>query len=355
MTANLTSFFQQILDSSVPTRWLAALVAAAVVSSVLAFLLRMIARHLQIAADKTVSVWDNVTVELLRRLSFWALLVWSLYGFAYHLSILDKVKKPFQVILVVSVVIQVVTWGQYILLAWKQNILDQRIKENPSASPALGLIYRVSQVALVVIAVLMGLSNIGVDIGALLAGLGVGGIAVALAAQNILGDLLASLSIVLDKPFSVGDFVITGDVRGTIENIGIKTTRIRSLSGEQIVISNKDLLESRIQNYQRLQERRVVKQIGVIYGTPPAQLQQIPAWIRTIVEETSPGKVRFDRCHFANFGPSSLDFEFVFYVAEPDYALYMTLQEKILLEIVNKFAQEGLEFAFPSQTIYLAK
>ena len=348
-------FFQHIMDSPTQTKWIAAVVLAAIISAAISFTVHVVTRFLQVAADKTASVWDNFTVEILKRLSFWSLLVWFVYGFAYHLSLLDKVKKPFQVVLVASVVIQTVIWGQFVLLAWKQNILDKRVMENPSASPALGLIYRVSQVALVIIAILMGLSNIGVDIGALLAGLGVGGIAVALAAQNILGDLLASLSIVLDKPFSVGDFVITGEVKGTIENIGIKTTRIRSLSGEQIVISNKDLLESRIQNYQRLQERRIVKHIGVIYSTIPSKLEQIPGWIRTIVEQTSPGKMRFDRCHLANFAPSSLDFELVFYVAEPDYSLYMTLQEKILLQIINKFAQEGVELAFPTQTIHLAK
>jgi small-conductance mechanosensitive channel len=346
---------QDIQNGPTDSKWMAALLGALTVSTIISVVIKVISIRLEKMAETTTSTWDDTLVGFLRRLRFFSTFVWFFYGFSYHLQLLEKFAKSFQVALVASVVVQFVIWGQYGLLRWKQDVLDEQIKENPSASPALGLIYRLSQFGLIAIAVLMGLSNVGVDIGALLAGLGVGGIAVALAAQNILGDLLASLSIVLDKPFSVGDFIITGEVRGKIENIGIKTTRIRSLTGEQIIVSNKDLLQSRIQNFQRLVERRSVKQIGVVYSTKPSDIEKIPHWIRSIIETAAPEKVRFDRCHFINFGQSSLDFEFVFYVAEADYVAYMVLQEKILIDIMKKFAEEDIQFAFPTQTIFLGK
>ena len=164
---------------------------------------------------------------------------------------------------------QVAIWGFYVIKNWRQIYLDQRVKKDPSSSAALGLLFTAVQVTFLIVLVLIGLSNLGVDITALLAGLGVGGIAVALAAQNILGDLLASLSIVLDKPFVVGDFIVAGSEKGTVEHIGIKTTRLRSLSGEELIFSNKDLLESRVQNFKRMWVRRVVQSFVVVYSTPP--------------------------------------------------------------------------------------
>jgi len=151
----------------------------------------------------------------------------------------------------------------------------------------------------------------------------------------------------------IGDFIVAGDMRGTIENIGIKTTRLRSISGEQIVISNKDLLESRVQNFQRLTERRAMKQIGVVYSTDSSKLQQIPTWIREIIERQE--KVRFDRCHFVNFGASSLDFELVFYVAETQFTAFMSIQEQIMLAIFKKFSDEKVSFAFPTQSLFVEK
>jgi small-conductance mechanosensitive channel len=185
----------------------------------------------------------------------------------------------------------------------------------------------------------------------LVAGLGVGGIAVALAVQNILGDLLASLSIVLDKPFNIGDFLIIDDYLGSVENIGLKTTRMRSLSGEELVFSNGDLLKSRIKNYGRMFERRVVFTLGVTYETPHEQLQRIPDIIRAAVETQSP--VRVDRSHFRSYENFSLAFETVYYVLSSDYNIYMDIQQAIDLQIPAHFEEEGIEFAYPTQTLYL--
>jgi small-conductance mechanosensitive channel len=183
------------------------------------------------------------------------------------------------------------------------------------------------------------------------AGLGIGGIAVALAIQNILGDLFASLSIALDKPFVIGDFIIVDQLLGTVEHIGLKTTRIRSLSGEQIVFSNADLLNSRIRNYKRMYERRVVFSIGVTYQTPYEKLASIGTTLKEIIE--SQPDVRFDRAHFREYADSSLNYEVVYYVKSPDYNRYMDIQQAINLEIYRRFQDGGIEFAYPTRTLYL--
>jgi small-conductance mechanosensitive channel len=203
------------------------------------------------------------------------------------------------------------------------------------------------------VVLLLVLDNMGINITALVAGLGVGGIAVALAVQSILGDLFASLSIVLDKPFVVGDFLIIDDYMGSVEHVGLKTTRLRSLTGEQLVLSNTDLLSSRIRNYGRMQERRALFTLGVTYQTPRDKLRQIPEIIREAIEASE--KTRFDRSHFKSYGAYSLDFETVYYVLEPDYALYMDIQQAVNLAIHERFEAEGIEFAFPTQTLFVER
>jgi len=192
----------------------------------------------------------------------------------------------------------------------------------------------------------------GVDITALIAGLGIGGIAVALALQNVLGDLFASLSIVLDKPFVIGDFIIVDDLLGTVEHIGLKTTRVRSLFGEQLVFSNSDLLNSRIRNYKRMHERRIVFSLGVTYQTPYEKLAAIPDIIREIIELQE--QVRFDRAHFKEYGDFALEFEIVYYMLVPDYNAYMDTQQAINLALYERFEKEGISFAYPTQTLYVS-
>ena len=209
----------------------------------------------------------------------------------------------------------------------------------------------IARVVLWSVIVLMALANLGIDVTALVAGLGVGGIAVALAVQNILGDLFASLTIVLDKPFVLGDFIIVGDYMGTVENVGLKTTRIRSLGGEQLVFGNSDLLSARVRNYKRMNERRIVFKIGVVYGTPHEKVERIPGMIREAVEHQE--NTRFDRAHFKEYGDSALVFETVYYMLVPDYNAYMDVQEGINLELYRRFQDEGIEFAFPTRTVFL--
>jgi len=197
------------------------------------------------------------------------------------------------------------------------------------------------------------MDNLGFNISAIVAGLGIGGIAIALAAQAILGDLFSYFVIFFDRPFEVGDFITVQDKVGTVEYTGIKTTRVRALSGEQLVFSNTDLTNSRIHNFKKMQERRVVFKLGVIYQTPASQLEQIPKIVRGIIEKHN--DVRFDRGHFATFGDFSLNFEFVYFIIGSDYVKYMDTQQSINLEVYREFENRKIEFAYPTQTLFVNK
>ena len=207
--------------------------------------------------------------------------------------------------------------------------------------------------AIWIIAIMFLLDNLGVKISAVVAGLGIGGIAVALAAQAVLGDLFSYFVIFFDKPFESGDFIMVGDKIGVIEHIGIKTTRMRALSGEQLVFSNTDLTNSRVHNYKRMEKRRVVFSLGVTYQVTPEQLKKITTIVKEII--TMIDHTTYDRGHFATYGDSSLNFEFVYYVNGDDYNLYMDIQQSINLGIFEAFSKEGIEFAYPTQTLFIHK
>jgi len=208
------------------------------------------------------------------------------------------------------------------------------------------------KVLLWVVVVLAMLSNIGVNITAFVASLGVGGIAVALAVQNIPADVFASLSIAVDKPFEVGDFIVVGSLSGTVEHVGLKTTRIRSLGGEQIVMANAEMIGSTIQNYKRLQERRIVFGLRLTYDTSIEQVKEVPKRIEQIIRVQK--NARFDRAHFKNLGESALEFEAVYIVLDPSYNVYMDVQQAINLDIMEAFADLQVDFALPSRTVHLA-
>ncbi|MDT8903507.1 mechanosensitive ion channel family protein [Anaeroselena agilis] len=224
---------------------------------------------------------------------------------------------------------------------------------NPEKERSLRAIAPIFKVTVWMIGLVFLLDNLGFEISAVVAGLGIGGIAVALAAQAVLGDLFSYVAIVFDRPFEIGDFIIIGEHMGTIEHVGIKTTRIRSLSGEQVVFSNSDLTNSRIRNYKRMITRRVLFKFGVIYSTADEQLKEIPAIVKRIIEAAE--GTTFDRAHFFSFGDFSLDFEVVYYVQGNDYNRYMDVQQTINLNLKEEFARRNIEFAFPTQTLYLQR
>lgn len=344
----------QLLFAENPAwRWVAITLISGFIALTAKLILKIVARRLRSFSSRTQAVWDDVGVDLVEGLKTGVIFAWAFFLLAKPLNPSASTQRALLIAIVVISIFQVGIWGIHLLRTWNNTVLKKKIEADPSSTAALGLLYTAAQTAFISIIILIGLSNLGINISALLAGLGVGGIAVALAAQNVLGDLLASLSIVLDKPFVVGDFIVADSEKGVVEHIGIKTTRLRSLSGEQLVLSNKDLLESRIHNYKRMWQRRVVQSFGVVYSTPADVLEKIPVWVKGFVDGHE--KLKFDRCHFSGYGASSLDFELVFFVSDPEYNVYMDLQQKVLLDIFRKFAQEGVDFAFPTQSLYIEK
>ena len=257
-----------------------------------------------------------------------------------------------KIVIIFLVLLQIGLWGNALTSLILRRISEER-GEDPSSLSAFSLIGFVARLVIWATVALLMLDNLGIDVTALIAGLGIGGIAIALAVQNILGDLLASLSIVLDKPFEVGDFIVIDELSGTVERIGVKTTRIRSLSGEQLVFPNSDLLSSCIRNFKRMYERRVALNIGVTYQTSQAKLEKIPEMITQIVN--SQDQIRFDRCHLNSLGDSAICFELVYYVLISDYTAHMQIQQNILLAIIKKFESEQIEMAYPTQTIFVEK
>ncbi|WP_229204287.1 mechanosensitive ion channel family protein [Dyadobacter alkalitolerans] len=225
-------------------------------------------------------------------------------------------------------------------------------QENSDAKEkqASGLILIVN-IVIWIIGIIFMIDNLGYDVTSLIAGLGIGGIAIALAAQTILGDLFSYFVIFFDRPFEIGDFVVIDDKSGVIEYIGIKTTRIRTLGGEQLVCSNTDLTNSRLHNYKRLEKRRILFNLGVTYQTSHKQLSEIPEMIRQVIQ--SKPYITFDRAHFSGYGDFSLNFEVVYYVQDADYTFYMDKQQSIYLDIFEAFEQSGIDFAYPTQTLMM--
>ena len=223
---------------------------------------------------------------------------------------------------------------------------DGEVKEKQAS----GLIIVVN-IVIWILGIIFLINNLGYNVTTLIAGLGIGGIAIALAAQTILGDLFSYFVIFFDRPFEIGDFIVVEDKAGVVEYIGIKTTRLRTLGGEQLVCSNTDLTNSRVHNYKRMERRRVVFTLGVTYQTTHAQLAQIPQIVKNII--TARELVTYDRGHFSAYADSSLNFEFVYYVESPEYNVYMDIQQQVYLDIFAAFEQQGIAFAYPTRTLFI--
>lgn len=287
-------------------------------------------------------VWDDIILQCLGATKTWVLFFWILHPLVQSTQVTNG-KKVVLLLFVVASSVQIALWGLKCIRLWRDDVVNKRMKTDGESASAIRLIATGIQGLFLISLVLVGLSNLGVDIAALIAGLGVGGIAVALAAQNILGDLFASLSILLDKPFVVGDFIVSKDDMGTVETIGIKTTRLRSLSGEELIFSNKDLLESRVKNFKRMWERRAVMNFNIGYLTDPQKLEEIPKMVKQFIEEDP--LLRYDRCHLMNFDEASLKYEIVFWVKDPDFNKYFDSQQALMLKMLRKFDEEGISFS----------
>jgi len=314
---------------------------------------RVLISRLGALAERTENQVDDLLVELLRKTRAFTLIAIALFLGSRLLPDHPWIVQAASRGIVLVLLLQGALWASAAAGFLFGKARERATEEAPARQTSMRALAFASRVLIWSMFLLLCLDNLGVNITGLVAGLGVGGIAVALAVQNVLGDLFASLSIVLDKPFEAGDFIIVEDYIGTVEHVGLKTTRIRSISGEQIVISNGDLLKSRIRNFKRMEERRVVFNVGVTYQTPAAKLERISGMIREIIEARE--GTRFDRAHFKSFGDSALIYEVVYFLTDPDYMVYMDTQQAINLGIFRAFEHEGIEFAYPTQTLFLAR
>lgn len=290
---------------------------------------------------------DDALIEMVRTIKppfYWFI---SFYIATRYVELSGLADKVLGWILVIWVTYQVISALQIFIQYFAERKLDG---DDPSKKSMQALVRTFSVIILWSLGLLFVLSNFGVDITSLIAGLGIGGIAIALAAQNVLSDLFSSLAIFFDKPFVPGDFIVVGQDSGTVKDIGIKTTRLKSLDGEEVVIPNKDLTEARIQNYRTMTERRVLFNFGVLYETPQAKMKKIPEIVEQVI--SSVDQLRFGRVHFNELGDSALIYEVVYHVETKEYSVYMDGHQEVLLGLKGAFEKEGIEMAYPTQTIY---
>ena len=312
----------------------------------------VVIKRLNIWAMNTNTTWDNFIIEVLDKS-----ILPILYITAFYFALLTlKIPENFDKIIHVAYMFAFTFFALKIISAvFKKFVYSfiERSEESESKQKQAGGLIAIVNIIIWICGIIFLVDNMGYNVTTLIAGLGVGGIAIALAAQAVLGDLFSYFVIFFDRPFEIGDFVQLGPDNGVIEYIGIKTTRIRTLSGEQLICSNTDLTNSRLRNYKRMEKRRIVFSLGVTYQTTLSQLSEIPKIVKEII--ASKPQLQFDRGHFTGYGDFSLNFEFVYYVLDADYNLYMDNQQEVYLEIFSAFEKECIDFAYPTQTLIVDK
>ncbi len=313
---------------------------------------RFLLKRLREWAKRTATTIDDFLIRMIEKellpLFYFGVFYVSIQG----LTLNPALEKGINVLGLILLTIFGVRFLLAVIVYGLENYWVKKEKDVAKKQGLKGILMTVKVIAWG-LAIIILLDNFGIKVSALIAGLGIGGVAIALAAQSILGDLFSYFSIFFDRPFEIGDFIIVGDLLGTVEHIGIKTTRVRSLGGEQLVFSNTDLTNSRVRNYKRMDRRRVVFRLGVTYETGLRELKEIPVVIANIIKGID--DTVFDRAHFFSYGDFSLVFEVVYYVIGSDYNKYMDIQQEINLKIKEEFEKHGIEFAYPTQTLYLNK
>jgi small-conductance mechanosensitive channel len=331
--------------------WLVAGIVFVLIGTSLVIIRTLLARRLAKIAARTATTADDAIVDLLRRTRYFFIVTAAVAGATVFLALPPVALSVGRLLGTIALILQIAIWGNGLITFWFRNYAERKADTDISSRTTIAAFSFVARGILWIMLALVALNRLGYDVTALITGLGVGGIAIALAVQNVLGDLFAALAIVLDKPFVVGDSIAVDAMTGTVEHVGLKTTRIRSVNGEQLIFSNTDLLKSRIRNFKRMQERRVVLPIGVSYDTPPDSVGRIPGMLREAVEAQQ--QVRFDRSHFVSYGDSALNFETVYFVLSPDYLVYANINQAVNLAVLRRFAAEGIEFAYPTRTVVL--
>lgn len=300
--------------------------------------------------ERTTNTLDDLLVQTVTRFGIPALNFVALYFAIYSLTLSPKIHRVLEVATASVVAFFLIRLVASVIRYFLEGYVRKQEHGEDKVNQVQGIILIIT-IVIWMLGLLFLFSNLGYDVTAIIAGLGVGGIAVALAAQNIISDLFNYLVIFFDKPFEVGDFIIVDEKLGTIDYIGIKTTRVRSLSGEQLVFSNSDLTNSRIHNYKRMQRRRIVFTFRVTYQTNIDHVREIPEIVRNAINNQD--RVAFDRAHLRSFDESCMTYEAVYMVESADYNVYMDIQQAINLEILEAFTSKGIQFAYPTRTVYM--
>lgn len=352
MAINETMTFTEVLATNTQNDYLVALGIFLSLFIVLKLFDSYFVYVLQKAAKKTKMQYDDMVVGFLEELNWPFYAYIALYIGSLFIALPRLIEQTLWYLLLLCLVYYAAKAANGVVnYLFETEIKKRKKKEQASGESMLRVLKVMANIIVWTLALLMLLSNFGVEITPLVASLGVGGIAIALALQTVLSDLFSAFAIYFDKPFEEGDFVIIGGDMGVIKHIGIKTTRIQALGGQELVISNSELTSSRINNYKRMPSRRVVFSFGVEYHTTPKQLREIKKVVSGIISKTD--HARLDRVHFKGFGDSSLDFECVYYLDSADYNLYMDAQEKINLAVKEKVENLGIGFAFPTRTVHM--
>jgi small-conductance mechanosensitive channel len=314
----------------------------------------IILSKLKSLAKKTKTDFDDVLIDIVGNLKPPFYLLISIYFAIQFLTLIDVASNSIKVLFLVVIVYEVVRSIEKLLSYFISGYLESGKSEEKKQNAAMaGNLRLMIKIVLWVVGLIIILSNLGVNVTSLIASLGIGGIAIALALQNVLADMFSSFSIYIDKPFKVGDYIVIGTDMGTVKRIGLKTTRIETLQGEELVVSNQELTTARVQNFKKMERRRVAFTLGVVYGIDHDKLEKIPSYIKEIVELVK--FTEFDRCHFKSYGDFSLNFEVTYYVNSSEYKEYMDLNQEINLAIYKKFAEKKIEFAYPTQTVFIEK
>lgn len=310
-------------------------------------------KQLKKFASRTQTNIDDFITKLLQRTKKVLLLIFSIYLGSLVLPLSATALLMVRMVTFFALFFQIGLWANAAIDFWVQG-QGKKGETNGSEATTMNIVGVMLKVIVWFLLGILALDNIpGVEVTALVASLGIGGIAIGLAVQHILSDLFASVTIALDKPFVIGDSIVVDDISGTVEHIGLKSVRLRSVTGEQVVLSTSDLLKSRIHNYQTLKKRRVVFKFGINYQTPQEKVASIPSVIEEIIKKRD--RVTFGRCHFTGFGESTLDFETAYWVDDSSFDLRMDTQQSINLEILEHFAEKGIEFAYPTRTLFIEK
>lgn len=332
--------------------YLIALAIFGVAIGVIKIFKQLIITRLKKVTAKTRTDLDDLLIRIVTGIGWPLYLILSLYLALQFIRPTDFIQKIMRWGIVVIITYYVVRAIQRLIDYATRKVIEKRQKEEEvSDSTVIDLLGKILKITLWVVALILILSNLGYNISTLIAGLGIGGVAIAFALQNILVDIFAAFSIYFDKPFRIGDFIIVGEDLGVVKKIGIKTTRIQTLHGEELVVSNRELTETRVHNYKKMERRRIVFSFGVKYETPTEKLKKIPSIIKGIIDKTELADI--DRVHFKSFGDFSLNFEVVYYLRSSDYNKYMDTQQEINLAIKGQFEKKGIEMAYPTQTVYV--